>query len=47
MFAMVLAFFLLMIEWRRYRFFDVYRSRVRRLERNYYAKLFDPAEGGG
>ena len=42
MFAMVLAFFLLMIESRRYRFFDVYRSRVRRLERNYYAKLFDP-----
>jgi uncharacterized membrane protein len=41
MFAMVLAFFLLMIESRRYRFFDVYRSRVRRLERNYYAKLFD------
>jgi uncharacterized membrane protein len=38
----VLAFFLLMIESRRYRFFDVYRSRVRRLERNYYAKLFDP-----
>ena len=34
MFAMVLAFFLLMIESRRYRFFDVYRSRVRRLERN-------------
>jgi uncharacterized membrane protein len=42
MFAMVLAFFLLMIESRRYRFFDVYRSRVRRLERNYYAILFDP-----
>jgi len=42
MFAMVLAFFLLMIESRRYRFFDVYRSRVRRLERNYYAKVFDP-----
>ena len=42
MFAMVLAFFLLMIESRRYRFFDVYRSRVRRLERNYYAKLFNP-----
>ena len=44
MFAMVLAFFLLMIESRRYRFFDVYRSRVRRLERNYYAKLFDPGQ---
>jgi uncharacterized membrane protein len=46
MFAMVLAFFLLMIESRRYRFFDVYRSRVRRLERNYYAKLFDPGVAG-
>ena len=41
LFAMVLAFFMLMIESRRYRFFDVYRSRVRRLERNYYAGLFD------
>src|SRR6185436_17621605 len=43
MFAMVLAFFLLMIESRRYRFFDVYRCRVRRLDRNYYAKVFDPS----
>jgi uncharacterized membrane protein len=41
-FAMILSFLMLMIESRRYRFFDVYRSRVRRLERNYYAKLFSP-----
>src|SRR5260370_30390483 len=43
LFGMLLTFLMLMIEAKRYRFFDVYRSRVRRLERNYYAKLFDPA----
>src|SRR5918998_3203207 len=37
-FAMLLIALLLMIEARRYRFFDVYRSRVRRLERNYFAQ---------
>lgn len=42
LFAMVLVLLLLVIESRRYRFFDVYRSRVRRLERNYYAQLFAP-----
>lgn len=44
LFAMVLVLLLLVIESRRYRFFDVYRSRVRRLERNYYAPFFSPAE---
>jgi uncharacterized membrane protein len=34
LFAGVLVMLLLAIESRRYRFFDVYRSRVRRLERN-------------
>src|SRR5262249_1278924 len=29
---------------RRYRFFDVYRSRVRLIERNYYARIFAPRE---
>jgi uncharacterized membrane protein len=43
LFAMVLVLLLLVIESRRYRFFDVYRSRVRRLERNYYAQFFAPA----
>ena len=43
LFAMVLVLLLLVIESRRYRFFDVYRSRVRRLERNYYAQFFSPA----
>src|SRR5271157_3682632 len=40
LFAMVLILFLLVIESRRYRFFDVYRARVRSLERNYYARVF-------
>ena len=34
---------MLVIESRRYRFFDVYRARVRRLERSYYAQVFSPA----
>lgn len=43
LFAMLLVFLLLVIESRRYRFFDVYRRRVRLLERNYYAMIFAPA----
>jgi uncharacterized membrane protein len=42
LFAMILVLLLLVIESRRYRFFDVYRTRVRRLERNYFAKVFSP-----
>src|SRR5689334_17864996 len=42
LFAMLLVLLLLVIEARRYRFFDVYRNRVRRLERNYYAQIFAP-----
>jgi uncharacterized membrane protein len=45
LFAMVLVLLLLAIEARRYRFFDVYRNRVRRMERNYYAQIFAPEEG--
>ena len=41
-FAMVLVFLLLSIEARRYRFFDVYRTRVRGLERGYYAQFLAP-----
>src|SRR5215218_5387366 len=44
-FAMVLVLLLLAIEARRYRFFDVYRNRVRRLERNYFAQIFAPEPG--
>lgn len=35
LFAMLLVFLLLFIESLRYRFFHVYRSRVRLIERNY------------
>ena len=42
LFAMLLVLLLLAIEARRYRFFDVYRARVRRLERHYYAQFFAP-----
>jgi uncharacterized membrane protein len=45
LFAMVLVLLLLVIEARRYRFFDVYRNRVRRMERNYFAQVFAPEEG--
>jgi uncharacterized membrane protein len=44
LFAMLLVFLLLVIESRRYRFFHVYRSRVRLIERNYYARIFSPRE---
>lgn len=44
LFAMLLIMLLLWIEARRYRFFDVYRARVRQMERNYFAQLFSPQE---
>jgi uncharacterized membrane protein len=47
LFAMLLVLLLLAIEARRYRFFDVYRARVRRLERHYYAQVFAPLPGPG
>lgn len=43
LFAMLLVYLLLMIEARRYRFFDVYRYRVRQFERHYFAQAFSPA----
>ncbi len=42
LFGMLLVLLLVLIEARRYRFFDVYRRRVRSLERNYYAQVFNP-----
>ena len=42
LFAMILVLLFLVIEARRYRFFDVYRARVRLLERQYFARLFVP-----
>jgi uncharacterized membrane protein len=40
LFAMILVLLFLVIEARRYRFFDVYRARVRLLERQYFAPMF-------
>src|SRR3569833_2745699 len=42
LFAMLLVLLLLWIEARRYRFFDVYRARVRQFERHYFAQIFSP-----
>lgn len=42
LFSMMLVLLLLWIEARRYRFFDVYRTRVRQLERHYFAQIFSP-----
>lgn len=42
LFAMLLMLLLLWIEARRYRFFDVYRARVRQFERHYFAQIFSP-----
>lgn len=42
LFAMLLITLLLWIEARRYRFFDVYRARVRQFERYYFAQVFSP-----
>ncbi|KQY27811.1 DUF2270 domain-containing protein [Rhizobium sp. Root483D2] len=41
-FGMLIVSLLLLIEARRYRFFDVYRSRVRQLERYYFAQVLSP-----
>jgi uncharacterized membrane protein len=42
LFAMLLVTLLLLIEARRYRFFDVYRARVRQMERFYFAQILSP-----
>lgn len=42
LFAMLLISLFLLIEARRYRFFDVYRARVRQLERYYFAQALCP-----
>ena len=45
LFAMLLVTLLLFIEARRYRFFDVYRARVRQIERGYFAEMLCPQAG--
>lgn len=42
LFAMLLVTLLLLIEARRYRFFDVYRARVRQVEKKYFAEFLQP-----
>ncbi len=42
LFAMLIILLLLCVEARRYRFFDVYRMRVRQFERHYFGQLFGP-----
>jgi uncharacterized membrane protein len=44
LFAMLLVLLLLSIEARRYRFFDVYRARVRQFERHYFSPILAPGE---
>ena len=41
---MLLVSLLLFVEARRYRFFDVYRTRVRLFEREYFAELMAPSD---
>jgi uncharacterized membrane protein len=43
---MLLVALLLVVEARRYRFYDVYRYRVRQFERHYFSRLFSAAEVG-
>jgi uncharacterized membrane protein len=43
---MLLIHVMLFIEARRYRFYHVYRTRVRTLEREYLAEQFAPAASG-
>ena len=45
LFAMLLIYGLLIIEARRYRFYDVYRARVRKLENEYIAAMLSPTPG--
>lgn len=47
LFALLLVSLLLYVEARRYRFYDVYRMRVRQFERHYFGQLFGPAPEGG
>ncbi len=44
--CIVLVFLLMIIEARRYRFFEVSRRRVRLLERNYLAAVLTPGDNG-
>jgi len=47
LFAMVIILLMLFVEARRYRYYDVYRMRIRQFERHYFGQFFeaDPQSG--
>lgn len=47
LFAMVIILLMLYVEARRYRFYDVYRMRVRQFERHYFGQFFQADPQGG
>ncbi|MBX4909546.1 MULTISPECIES: DUF2270 domain-containing protein [Rhizobium] len=47
LFGVMLITLLLMIEARRYRFFDIYRARIRQVERCYFAQIMAPNAAAG
>ncbi|PDT03400.1 DUF2270 domain-containing protein [Rhizobium chutanense] len=47
LFGIMLVTLLLMIEARRYRFFDIYRARIRQVERCYFAQIMAPDAKAG
>lgn len=47
LFAMLIVLLLLCVEARRYRYYDVYRMRVRQFEKHYFGQLFGPEKSGG
>ena len=47
LFATLIVLLLLCVEARRYRFYDVYRMRIRQFERHYFGQLFGPETKGG
>ena len=46
-FAMVIILLMLFVEARRYRFYDVYRMRIRQFERHYFGQFFEADPQGG
>jgi uncharacterized membrane protein len=47
LFGMIIILLLLFVEARRYRFYDVYRMRIRQFERHYFGQFFSADTKGG
>lgn len=47
LFAMLIILLMLYVEARRYRFYDVYRMRIRQFERHYFGQFFQADPQGG